>query len=73
MRLLPLDNNPTLVPLLPQEPWRQETKPPDFDTFTDATETVRHTTAGENKRVNPYNLQLNLNTLIPEMLKFKIQ
>ena len=73
MRLLPLDNKPTLVPLLPQEPLRLEIKPIDFDTFTDATETVRHTTAGENKRVNPYNLQLNLNTLMPDKFKIKVQ
>ena len=67
MRFLPLANNPTLVPLYPQlEPLRG---PMELYTenFTDATEIGRHSTAEEGTRVNPYNLQLNLNAIISDI------
>ena len=71
MRLLPLDNNPTLVPLSPQEPIRQPTRGQE-DTLTDATELARLTSPNENKRVNPYNLMINLSSIKNEKYKVTI-
>lgn len=61
MRMLPLDSNPTLVPLHPKLKLKKiEVNTEQVETYTDITETARGTTAGEktqrNARVNPYNL-----------------